>query len=458
MSAMKINQKRWISETGEDNVYRMLLPIVLELLLTYAIGNLNQMILNRFSREAVAATTAAGSFLSLMVTMYSIFYAGQGILLAACWGRKEFEEGGRIWTVSLGDSVLLGVLLGAVGVFGSGFVLTCMQVPAELSAMAREYLMVALGLSVFQGLALTFASAFRAIGEMKTVMLGNVLINGSCVFMNGLILVFVPAQKQSICQYAFAGIFAQIFGVCFYLKRMLGNEHIRLIPVRENGAKLFRSTTGKIVGFGLFGGMEGVIYLVSQTIVMSMIGKLGTQALMVKGYSGNLFNYLTLPSAAVPLAAATVIGMSIGMRDEERAQECFRKCLRLSVCATLFLCALALIWGRPFLGMYVDDPQMMDACIRLLLLDIAVELCRCVAALMVSSLKAIGEVRMPFLMVIAGSALNVGISWLLGIHLGGGLPGIWVGYGADLAFRGFLGLLVWKKHRREHTYPVWKSV
>ena len=80
----------------------------------------------------------------------------------------------------------------------------------------------------------------------------------------------------------------------------------------------------------------------------------------------------------------------------------------------------------------------------------------CIAALLVACLKAIGDVRMPFFMVILGSLINIGVSWLFGIKAGLGLPGIWIGYWADLAFRGIWGLLLWRKHTRRHSYPVWK--
>ena len=118
--------------------------------------------------------------------------------------------------------------------------------------------------------------------------------------------------------------------------------------------------------------------------------------------------------------------------------------------------AIALLLGRQFFRIYVSDPQLLDECMTILKAEIAMELFRCIAALVVASLKAIGDVRMPFFMVIVGSLLNIAVSWLFGIKLGLGLPGIWIGYGADLAFRGCVGFLVWRNHVRYHTYPVWK--
>ena len=453
---MKTGQRKWTSENGEYSIHRMLIPVVLELIFTFIISNLNQLILNRFAREAVAATTAAGTFLSLMINLYSVFYVGQGILLAPCWGRKDYGEGSRIWRVSICDNLLLSIALAGVGVFGSPLILKMLQVPGELQEMAGEYLAVALGLSVFQGVTLTFGSAFRAIGDMKTVMIGNTLINGSCVFMNWLILMLIPLEEQRIWQYAMAGILAQILGVIFYVRSAGKDPRIQLKMFHAQWREKFGETTGTIARYGIFGGLEGVIYLISQTVVMSMIGRLGTRALLIKGYTGNLTNYLTLPASAVSLVAATMIGMSIGMGDEEKAGDCMRKCLRLVVAGTVLLCGGMLLLGRRFLGLYVEEEALTDACMLILVIDMAVELFRGIAALAVSSLKAIGDVKAAFFMVIAGSVLNVGVSWLFGFALGMGLGGIWIGYGVDLAFRGILGLGIWRKHARLHSYPVWK--
>ena len=116
----------------------------------------------------------------------------------------------------------------------------------------------------------------------------------------------------------------------------------------------------------------------------------------------------------------------------------------------------ALLIGRRFFAMYTNDPLLLDQCMVILKAEIAMELFRSIASLIVACLKAIGDVRMPFFMVIAGSLLNIGVSWLFGIRLSLGLPGIWIGYAADLAFRSVLGYLLWKKHVRNHSYPVWK--
>lgn len=457
---MKTGWKKSISGTGaaarDYTLYGMLYPIVLELIFAYICSSINQTILNSFSSQAIASTTAVGTFSTLMLTTFAIFYAGQSILLAPCWGRKEYEEGRQILTVGLIDNILLGFVLAAVWFCAGSSIMRLIHVPADLWDMSGDYLSVALGLSVFQGVTATFATVFRAIGKMKTAMAGSCLINGSWILWETLILWLVPASRQDIRHYALAAILAHILGCLFYLHRASRDKNIRLKLLRSNWRARFGTTTRRIARLGVFSGMESVIYLISQTIVVSMIGTLGTQALLVKGYTGNLINYIILPASAIPIVASTLIGMSLGSRDEERMLGFFRQCLRLICIATVALEVAALLIGRRFFGMYTNDPQLLDQCMVILKAEIAMELFRSIASLVVASLKAIGDVRVPFFMVIAGSLLNIGVSWLFGIKAGLGLPGIWIGYGADLVFRSIVGYILWKKHIRNHSYPVWR--
>ena len=128
-------------------------------------------------------------------------------------------------------------------------------------------------------------------------------------------------------------------------------------------------------------------------------------------------------------AAATIIGLALGAGNKEKARQCLRRSLLLALSATVVLAATALLLGRSVLRLYVAD-----------------------AAILVSSLKAIGNVRTPLLMALLGSALNISVSWLLGIRLG--QPGIWAGYGADLVLRSIVGLRMWRAHVTRRSYPI----
>lgn len=453
--------KRRVNKT--DGLVTMLWPIFLELIMAGIFGNANQLILNSFSPIAVAATTAAGQFLLLAVNMYTIFSVGQAILLAPFWGAENDREGIKILWSALFDNICFALILSTVGVLMVPRVLEWMNVPGELYSMGHGYLEVVLGFSLFQAVTITFSAALRAMGKMKTVMAGNLIINGCCVGMNLGILLFVPENRQTIIMYAFAGVFSQILGGVFFYLALRFDARVREIQnlgqrigIQEFMDGLWRNTV-RIARLGFFGGMEGVIYLASQTMVVSMMGMLGTQVLTAKGYSGNLITYMALPANAVPLAAATMIGMAAGKHGIEEMQRVFFKCMRVSLILTGAACAVSILISRSFLLVYTKDAALIKLCIEILLIDCILEFARSIAALVVVSLKAVGDVKLPFRMVIIGSVLNLFVSWLLGINMGWGLPGIWMGYGADMVYRGALGMWYWRRHARRKDYPIWRA-
>lgn len=239
------------SGARDYTLYRMLYPIVLELIFAYICSSINQMIINSFSSQAIAATTAVGTFSSLMLTTFAIFYAGQSILLAPCWGRKEYAEGRQILTVGLIDNILLGLGLAVIWFCAGSFIMGLIHVPADLWDMSGDYLSVALGLSVFQGVTATFATAFRAIGKMKTAMAGSCLINGSWILWEALTLWLVPAGWQDIRHYALAAILAHILGCAFYIHQASRDENIRLKLLHSNWRASFGATTRRIAHLGV---------------------------------------------------------------------------------------------------------------------------------------------------------------------------------------------------------------
>lgn len=455
----KINRKR---QNSEIDLKKMLWPIFFELIMTGIIGNINQMILNEFSPIAVASTTAASQFLTLTNNMYTIFSVGQSILVALAWGAGNDREGVRILLSSLFANLCFSIVLSLTGTALIPNVTVWLNMPTELRQMGADYLKVMISCSVFQAMTVTLSAALRAMGKMKEVMLGNLLINGSCVGMNFLILICVPEQVQVVGMYALAGVFSQIFGGVFFYAVLRADKRAGRL-IRRGGISLKEFKAGlwnnvrHIIRLGFPGGMEGIIYLISQTAVMSLIGILGTQALTVKGYTGNLVTYMALPANAVPLAAATLIGMAAGQHRSDRIHEVFNRCLKISLILTGLICAVCLLGGRVFLMVYTKDSEILNQCMRILVIDCILELSRCFAALLVVGLKGVGDVRLPFIMVIIASGLNIGISWYFGIVLGFGLPGIWYGYVADLVFRSIIGMYRWNNYRKNRDYPIWNE-
>lgn len=429
----------------QSDLFRMSWPVLAELIFIGIIGNFNQLIINAFSPDAVAATGSASLVFQLVVNVYGIISIGGSILLAPVIGAKKKEDGIQMALTILIDTMLMGFVLGLGCLLALPLILRMLHIPAELTSMTKEYLAIVLGLSVFQGMLSSLTAVYRSMGRMKLVMVNDALVNLSCVILNGCVLSFIPVHRQSISFYALNGILAQGLGVLVLLAAMKKDGFFSLKLNFRKVREILRRQSGRILHFGILGGLEGIVYLIGQTVVMGFVGMLGTQAMTARAYAANLTAYMAVFTSALSTACAPLVGMYLGegrIRDVERI---CRKVIRLGIALTAVVSAVLMAVSGPVLRIYTKDAVMLEEAYKVLVVNIILELLRAIAGPAVAALKAVGDVVYPFKMVIVGMALNIGLSYICGVVLGWGLTGIWTGYITDMLFRSVMCWMRFKK-------------
>lgn len=430
----------------QSDLFRMSWPVLAEMVFIGIIGNFNQLIINAFSPEAVAATGSASMVFQLVVNIYGILSIGGSILLAPVIGAGKKEDSTEIALTILIDTVLLGFVIGLGCLLALPAILGMLHIPAALNAMTGEYLAVVLGLSVFQGLLSSLTAIYRSMGRMKLVMFNDALVNLSCVLLNGCVLAFIPPQRQSITHYALNGIYAQALGILVLLIAMKRDGFFKIRFYHRKFKKIVKKQSGRILHFGILGGLEGILYLIGQTIVMGFIGMLGTHAMTARAYAMNITAYMAVFTNALATACAPLAGQYLGEGRVKDVVHICRKVILLGLGLTAVISGVLLSVSSPVLKIYTQDPDLLKLAGQVLLVNVALELARAAAAPIVAALKAVGDVVYPFKMVLIGMAANIVLSYLCGVKLGWGLVGIWIGYIADMLFR---SIMCWKRFRKK---------
>ncbi len=431
-------------------LFHMVWPIVIELIVNGFIANLNNVIINDFSSEAVATIGSGSQILLLIINLYAIISVGVSILLAQVAGGKRYEECSNIINAALVMNLVFGIVISLTGVLSIPLLLRLIHIPKELEELARQYLLVTIGFSFIQAILNTLTAVFRSFGYMKKVTLTLISVNIITLVLTKLVSVCIPEAAQNVMQYAITGVIAQSIGILLFLRMLLHDQMISFkLSIRE-GFINSKKIISRILRLGIPGGLEGIIYLISQTIVVGFVGMLGTQAMFTKAIVGNVTYYMCMATTTITTAAAAMIGHLIGAGKIEEVKVSCRKNIRLTIGITIPLCISLMIFGEKILRIYTNDRAVLELGIKILLLSGVMEITRSVAANMVTALKAVGDVDFPFLIIIFASIINVVISFYLGIYLKMGLSGIWIGYIADLILRGFACFIRWKKGKWEN--------
>jgi len=182
------------------------------------------------------------------------------------------------------------------------------------------------------------------------------------------------------------------------------------------------------------------------------VASLGTEALATQQIIMNATMFVFAPGHAFSIAATTMVGQSLGAKQPRQAERSGWETARVAVAWNTTVGLAFFFLGRSIMSLYISDPDVVGLgalCLRIFSLSLPLT---AVNQSLSGALKGAGDTRFPML-VTGGSVwlIRIPLVYFLGVVLGYGLPGVWAGYGSDLAVRGsFMALRFRKGH--------WKAI
>ena len=106
---------------------------------------------------------------------------------------------------------------------------------------------------------------------------------------------------------------------------------------------------------------------------------------------------------------------------------------------------LLALTGRHILCAFTDNAEIIAMGVWVLFVDIFLEVGRTANIFAGSTLRATGDTFYPFVVgVIFQWSVAVGVSYIIGIPLGYGLVGMWIGFALDENIRGIILVRRWR--------------
>lgn len=436
-----------MTETEQSNIakkelLRLCSPVFLETLCVSAMGNLANLLLNRFSADALTATSACGQAYTLIGYVFSMVATGGSILLAPAFGGKRKKDALEITIVMLFYTILSGLLLGGACIILMPRILELLNLPGELIGMGREYLTVLLGCCVLSGIQTVLTAIFRSMGRMTLVMINNILQYVIiCSWFLG-ILNLVPQEQQSIWHYAMATILSQLVVILVMLIALKRDGFFHAAGVDRSIWAMLYKWSARLLHLGIRAGFAPVIGTVVQIYIVRFMGKLGVFSMTARAYAASLIPYMGIVNSTIITACAPLFGTYIGSGKIQELPGLVRRTMRIDLLLTGIGCLGIVAFGYPLLRGFTDDALLLRVAFQVLLVDAASKLIAAFTAPAASLLKAAGDVQFPFAVSLIAYAVNLVTSYLFGIRLRMGLVGIWLGFVAAEILNG--GMAVWR--------------
>ncbi len=146
-----------------------------------------------------------------------------------------------------------------------------------------------------------------------------------------------------------------------------------------------------------------------------------------------------LPVEAFGIAAATLVGQSLGAGQLDRARKVAHEALRQCVGYAGLMTLVFFMFAPVIYAKMQSSPEVSLIGIPAFRLMALYQIPNAVLIVYINALRGAGDTRFPMLCSLVGNLLvRVSVGYVCGVVLNGGLFGAWIGMGADNILRAIM--------------------
>ena len=352
MQAKSANNRMTEGPIGSQLV-RFALPLFIGNLFQQLYNTADALIVgNLIGSEALAAVSATGTLVFLLVSFFAGIAAGAGVVVSRYYGAREPEKVQRAIHTVLAFDLTSGAILTVLGTTLTPWLLRLMGTPEDV--MARSVLYIRIFFAGSLGLVLynSCRGVMQALGDSRHPLYYLIF---SSVLNVVLDVLFIAVFRMDVDGAALATILSQFVSVFLCLRRLMRGEEETRVSLRRIGYDW--EMIKLIVRYGLPSGLQNSVIALANVVVQANINAFGTMAVAGNGAYAKIEGFAFLPITAFTIALTTFVGQNLGAREYERAQ----KGARFGVVSAVLLAELIgvlIYWGAPWLiYAFTQEPE-----------------------------------------------------------------------------------------------------
>jgi putative MATE family efflux protein len=434
----KNNQKALLS---------LAIPIFFELLLVTIVGNVDIIMLGKLSDRAVSTVGGMSQVLNMQNTIFGFISLGTTILISQYIGAKNKKNVHEIITVSLILNLVIGLLLGIVYYLFCNRILLITKLPEDLIPLGINYFKLVGGLCIFQSITLTCGAIMKSYGMPTPMLCVNIGVNllniiGNAIFIFGwfgMPVLGVTGVGLSTVISRGIGCVVAVFVTMNFCRFKFRRKFLNPFPF--NSIK-------KLLFIGIPSAGENLCWNIAQLAIVSMVNNMGESYIAARTYMMLLASFVMTFSISLGQGTAIQVGQLIGAKKiDEAYKKCFSS-LVLSLMLAFFVMIGIILFKKPIMSMFTQDPVILKIAYKLFPIMLLVETGRVFNIIIIRSLQATGDIKFPTILgIIFMFGIAVNLSYFLGMKIGFGLVGIWIANAADEWLRGLAMLFRWKSKK-----------
>lgn len=417
------------------------IPIFLENTCVLLMGVLSTFLVSWLGKEAMAGVGLADSFNMVVMAFFAAIDLGTTVVVAFSLGKRDRRRARAAARQSLVIMTLFAAVLAAViHYFGAQIIdVVAGEATPQVKALALTYLELTVLSYPAAAIALIGSGALRGAGNTKIPL----MINGGMNILNIIISSALIYGVFSWPGLGFAGaglgltISRYIGAVAIIWVLMIGFNPALRITLKSYFKPLNFAIVWEVMGIGVPASIESVLFNSGKLLTQIFVAGMGTNVIAGNFIAFSVAALINLPGNALGSASTIITGRRLGKGQIGQAERQLRHVFWLS---TIGLTAIA--WfSAPFAGLlasfYTPEQDVQEVVKVLLWLNAAFMPIWAASWVLPAGQKGARDARFAMWVSMLGMwGCRVVAGYTLGVVLGMGVVGVWLGMFLDWAVRG----------------------
>ena len=371
---------------------------------------------------AISGVSVAGNIITIYQAIFIALGAAISSLVSKSLGQGDDRSLAYHATEALKLTLLVSLVLGLTSLFFGRELLALLGTEVAVAKVGGVFLSLVGGTIVLLGLMTSLGSLVRVVHNPRLPMYVSLLTNILNILFSSLAIFLF---KWGIVGVALGTILARLVGVILLW---------HYLPL--SFASWTWSLDRDLLNLSLPAAGERLMMRAGDVVIIAIVVKFGTDTLAGNAIGEVISQFNLVPGFGVATATVMLVAHAWGREDWQAIGQLTRQSYYLALVSMLIL-ALALFGlGQPLTLLFTDNSGALVASLVVILFSL-LGVPMAAGTLVYTALwQGLGQARLPFYATTIGMWLiRIVVGYLLGITLGLGLPGVWLGTLLDNGFR-----------------------
>lgn len=364
MSTVKAQQNTLL----EGPLFKKILLFVLPLMLT----NLLQMLYNAADmivvgmspvEGALGAIGTTGAMINLVINVFIGFSVGANVVVARWIGAGEEENTRRAVHTAMCVAVVFGILGCVIGQIVCRPILILLGDEGHILELAVLYSRIYFAGAPFMAVTNFCIAILRAKGDTKTPLF---VLSLSGLVNVGLNLFFVKACHMSVDGVSLATALSNVLSSIILIRKLSREDSWCRFEFRR--LRIHMRAFGDILYVGIPAALQSALFSISNMLIQSSITGInnrlypgGSAVIDGNAAAGNLEGFCYTATNSVHQASVTFTSQHYGAGKIKRISSVMKNCYIISCIIAMTCAGTILLFQKPLVGLYVDDPGAFEA-------------------------------------------------------------------------------------------------